>query len=166
MGRLRGRVAARPPRGTPIAAWMRLACSGAVDAARAGARHPIRSPTLPRRISDIDGARRAGARVSGSPRAAPVIDALRDGKLFAWNWPRPDTPLFIRTDKGFVDARTGAPVDVPVAGESAAGHRQRYGARRDRRPRKARSACFRHSRRRGARRRKRSINPPTRALWR
>ncbi len=46
--------------------------------------------------------------VSGSPRAIPVIDALRDGRLFAWRWPRPDAPLYIRTAKGFVDARSGA----------------------------------------------------------
>ncbi len=52
--------------------------------------------------------------VSGSPRAAPVISALRDGKLYAWKWPRPDTPLFIRTDSGFVDARTGVAVDTPA----------------------------------------------------
>ncbi|HEV7996066.1 MAG TPA: urea ABC transporter permease subunit UrtB [Stellaceae bacterium] len=51
--------------------------------------------------------------VSGSPRAAPVIDALRDSRLFAWRWPRPDSPLYIRTAKGFVDARTGAPVAAP-----------------------------------------------------
>ncbi len=51
--------------------------------------------------------------VSGSPRAAAVIDALRDQRLFAWKWPRPDTPLYIRTDQGFVDARTGAPVAAP-----------------------------------------------------
>jgi urea transport system permease protein len=48
---------------------------------------------------------------SGNPRAAAVIGALRDGKLFAWKWPNPDAPLFIRTDSGFIDARTGAPVD-------------------------------------------------------
>ncbi len=52
---------------------------------------------------------------SGNPRAAAVIGALRDGKLFAWKWPNPDAPLFIRTDSGFVDARTGAPVeDAPA----------------------------------------------------
>ena len=51
--------------------------------------------------------------VSSSPRAAPVIDALRDSRLFAWRWPRPDSPLYIRTAKGFVDARTGAPVAAP-----------------------------------------------------
>jgi urea transport system permease protein len=51
--------------------------------------------------------------VSGSPRAAAVIDALRDQRLFAWKWPRPDTPLYIRTDKGFVDARTGQPMAAP-----------------------------------------------------
>jgi urea transport system permease protein len=52
--------------------------------------------------------------VSGSLRAAAVIDALRDQRLFAWKWPRPDTPLYIRTDQGFVDARTGAPVTAPA----------------------------------------------------
>jgi urea transport system permease protein len=51
--------------------------------------------------------------VSGSPRAAAVIDALRDRRLFAWKWPRPDTPLYIRTDHGFVDARSGKPVAAP-----------------------------------------------------
>jgi urea transport system permease protein len=52
---------------------------------------------------------------SGNPRAAAVIDALRDGKLFAWKWPNPDAPLYIRTEKGFVDARTGAAVeDAPA----------------------------------------------------
>jgi urea transport system permease protein len=52
--------------------------------------------------------------VSGSPRAAPVIAALRDGKLYAWKWPRADSPLFIKTDSGYVDARTGDPVDTPA----------------------------------------------------
>ena len=52
--------------------------------------------------------------VSGNPRAVAVIDALRDGKLFAWKWPRPDAPLFIRTDNGFVDARSGAKVEAPA----------------------------------------------------
>lgn len=51
--------------------------------------------------------------VSGSPRAAPVIAALKSGKLFAWRWPIPNAPLFIRTDTGLVDARTGAPVATP-----------------------------------------------------
>ena len=51
--------------------------------------------------------------VSGSPRAAPVIDALRDSRLFAWRWPRPDSPLYIHTAKGFVDARTGTPLAAP-----------------------------------------------------
>jgi len=50
---------------------------------------------------------------SGNPRAAAVIDALRDGTLFAWKWPRPDPPLYIRAANGFVDARTGAPVASP-----------------------------------------------------
>ena len=52
--------------------------------------------------------------ISGSPRAAAVLDALRNGKLYAWKWPRPDPPLYIRTDKGYVDARTGDPVDAPA----------------------------------------------------
>jgi len=52
--------------------------------------------------------------VSGNPRAAAVLDALRDGKLFAWKWPRPDTPLFIQTANGFVDARTGAAASAPA----------------------------------------------------
>jgi urea transport system permease protein len=52
--------------------------------------------------------------VSGNPRAAAVIEALRDGRVFAWKWPRPDAPLFIRTDKGFIDARTGDPTPAPA----------------------------------------------------
>jgi urea transport system permease protein len=52
--------------------------------------------------------------VSGNPRAAAVIEALRDGKLYAWKWPRPDEPLYIRADKGFVDARTGKAVEAPA----------------------------------------------------
>src|SRR5271156_2752889 len=51
--------------------------------------------------------------VSGNSRAGAVIAALRDQRLFAWKWPRPDTPLYIRTDKGFVDARTGQPMAAP-----------------------------------------------------
>ena len=52
--------------------------------------------------------------VSGSPRAAAVISALRDGHLFASRWPRPDAPLYIRTTDGFVDARTGLKVAAPA----------------------------------------------------
>ncbi|HTT79262.1 MAG TPA: urea ABC transporter permease subunit UrtB, partial [Stellaceae bacterium] len=52
---------------------------------------------------------------SGNRRAAAVIDALRDGDLFAWKWPRPNPPLYIKTAEGFVDARTGAPVANPPA---------------------------------------------------
>jgi urea transport system permease protein len=52
--------------------------------------------------------------VSGNSRATAVIAALRDQRLFAWKWPRPDTPLYIRTEKGFVDARTGAAVAAPA----------------------------------------------------
>jgi urea transport system permease protein len=52
--------------------------------------------------------------VSGNPRASTVINALRDGKLYAWKWPRPQIPLYIRSDTGFVDARTGAPATAPA----------------------------------------------------
>jgi len=52
--------------------------------------------------------------VSGNSRAAAVIAALRDQRLFTWKWPRPDTPLYIRTEKGFVDARTGVAVAAPA----------------------------------------------------
>ena len=51
--------------------------------------------------------------VSADPRATAVLHALRDGSVFAWKWPRPDAPLFIKTDKGFVDARTGDAVPTP-----------------------------------------------------
>jgi urea transport system permease protein len=53
--------------------------------------------------------------VSGNARATAVVDALRDGRLFAWKWPRPNAPLYIRGATGFVDARTGAPVAAPMA---------------------------------------------------
>jgi urea transport system permease protein len=52
--------------------------------------------------------------VSANPRAAAVIDALRDGQLWAWKWPRDDAPLYIKTDKGFLDARTGDSVAAPA----------------------------------------------------
>ncbi|HUC11789.1 MAG TPA: urea ABC transporter permease subunit UrtB [Stellaceae bacterium] len=52
--------------------------------------------------------------VSGSPRAAPVIAALGAGELFAWRWPRPDAPLYIRSADGFVDARTGTKIPAPA----------------------------------------------------
>ncbi len=39
---------------------------------------------------------------------------MRDGHLFAWRWPRPDAPLYIRTTDGFVDARTGSKVAAPA----------------------------------------------------
>ncbi|MBV8777141.1 MAG: urea ABC transporter permease subunit UrtB [Alphaproteobacteria bacterium] len=53
--------------------------------------------------------------MSGHPRAATVIDALRDGKLYGWKWAQPDQPLFIRTEAGFVDARSGEAVAAPAA---------------------------------------------------
>jgi urea transport system permease protein len=52
--------------------------------------------------------------VAGGPRAAAVIDALRQGRLYAWRWPRPDAPLYIRTAQGFRDARTGKPAAAPA----------------------------------------------------
>src|SRR5579872_4321038 len=64
--------------------------------------------------ADIEARGVTALAISGNLRAAAVIDALRDGKLYAWKYPRPDTPLFISTDKGFVDARTGDPVDAPA----------------------------------------------------
>jgi urea transport system permease protein len=59
--------------------------------------------------ADIEARGVTALAISGNPRAAAVLDALRDGKLYAWKWPRPDPPLYIRTDKGFIDARTGDP---------------------------------------------------------
>jgi urea transport system permease protein len=64
--------------------------------------------------ADIEARGVTALAISGSPRTAEVLDALRNGKLYAWKWPRPDTPLYIRTDNGFVDARTGDPVDTPA----------------------------------------------------
>jgi urea transport system permease protein len=52
---------------------------------------------------------------SGNPRAAAVINALRDGKLLVWKWPRANPPLYIETPKGLVDARTGAAIASPPA---------------------------------------------------
>jgi urea transport system permease protein len=53
--------------------------------------------------------------VSGNPRAPLVIAALRNGQLYAWRWPSPSPPLYIRTENGFVDARTGAATTPPPA---------------------------------------------------
>jgi len=64
--------------------------------------------------ADVEARGVTGLAISGNPRAAAVLDALRDGKLYAWKWPRPDPPLYIRTDKGYIDARTGDPVDAPA----------------------------------------------------
>ncbi|MGC8468996.1 MAG: urea ABC transporter permease subunit UrtB, partial [Acetobacteraceae bacterium] len=50
---------------------------------------------------------------SGSPRARPVLEALRDHRLYTWRYPRPDHGLFIKTASGFRDARTGRPVAAP-----------------------------------------------------
>jgi len=49
--------------------------------------------------------------VSGDPRAAVVIAALRDHHLFTWRYPRPGGGLFIQgADFTYRDARTGRPV--------------------------------------------------------
>jgi urea transport system permease protein len=53
--------------------------------------------------------------MTGNGRAAAVIAALRNGDLYAWRWPRPSTPLFIRTASGCVDARSGAAVAAPAS---------------------------------------------------
>jgi urea transport system permease protein len=102
------------PRGSFVAAWMLclLALCGAARADDNAKPDPFAD--ISATMADVEARGVLALAVSGSPRAAPVIDALRDGKLFAWKWPRPDTPLFIKTDKGFVDARTGDPVDAPA----------------------------------------------------
>ena len=63
--------------------------------------------------SDVVAAGVRALAVSGNPRAGAVIAALKQGRLFAWRWPNPAAPLFIRTDAGLVDARTGAKVATP-----------------------------------------------------
>ncbi len=97
-------------RGTIIAALLLLtfAVSGAARAA-GDPFAPIAAPNF-----DVVAQGVQALATSGNPRAAAVIDALRDGKLFAWKWLRPDAPLYIRTANGFVDARTGAPVGAPA----------------------------------------------------
>jgi urea transport system permease protein len=103
--------------------WRRLFSVGAIAAAlllpalalphRAGAAEGDAFAGLAATNFDVEAQAVQALAVSGNPRAAAVIDALRDGKLFAWKWARPDAPLFIRTDQGFFDARTGAPVGAP-----------------------------------------------------
>ena len=99
---------------SPPAPYPRLGGSRAVGAcigvARGGSRW--RRPLYRYRRDEFRhcGTRGAALAVSGSPRAAAVISALRDGHLFASRWPRPDAPLYIRTADGFVDARTGLTV--------------------------------------------------------
>ena len=102
------------PRGSSVAAWMffLLALVGAARADEAAKPDPFTD--ISATMADVEARGVLALAVSGSPRAAPVIDALRDGKLFAWKYPRPDTPLFIKTDNGFVDARTGDAVDAPA----------------------------------------------------
>ena len=65
-------------------------------------------------MADVEARGVTALAVSGNPRAAVVINALRDGRLYTWKYPRPDTPLFIKTDDGYVDARTGDKVDTPA----------------------------------------------------
>src|SRR5580698_5951540 len=102
------------PRGSFIAAWMfcLLALVGAARADDTGKPDPFAD--ISATSADVEARGILALAVSGSPRAAPVIAALRDGKLFAWKYPRPDTPLFIKTDSGFVDARSGDQVDTPA----------------------------------------------------
>ncbi len=84
-------------------------------AAGLGAAHAAGDPFLPLAATnfDIEAQGVEALATSGNPRAAAVIGALRDGNLFAWKWPRPNPPLYIRTTKGFVDARTGMAVANP-----------------------------------------------------
>ncbi len=102
------------PRGSFVAALLFLltALCGAARADEATKPDPFAD--IATTTADIEARGVLALAVSGSPRAAPVIAALRDGKLFAWKWPRPDTPLFIKTDSGYVDARTGDTVDAPA----------------------------------------------------
>jgi urea transport system permease protein len=83
-----------------------LVCSGAARAAGGGDPFAAVAATN----ADVEAQGVQALATSGNPRAAAVIDALRDGNLFAWKWPRSDAPLYIRSDHGFVDARTGAPL--------------------------------------------------------
>jgi urea transport system permease protein len=105
-----GAVAGRRPPGFLAAALLALLLLAAPGAARAGG-DPFAN--IAATNFDLVAQGVQALAVSGSPRAAPVIAALRDGRLFAWRWPRPDAPLFIRTAKGFVDARSGGAVSAP-----------------------------------------------------
>ena len=93
-----------------FAAALLLPLAAGLAAARAAG-----DPFLPLAATnfDIEAQGVEALATSGNPRAAAVIGALRDGNLFAWKWPRPNPPLYIRTTKGFVDARTGAAVANP-----------------------------------------------------
>jgi urea transport system permease protein len=108
---MKGRWRRPSPCAVPFVALLFLLVLGNAGAARA-ADDPF-APIAATNFNVVAQGVRALA-VSGNPRAAAVMDALRDGKLFAWRWPRPGAPLFIRTAKGFVDARTGAQVSAPA----------------------------------------------------
>jgi urea transport system permease protein len=103
------------PRGAVIAAALLLFALWALSPSPAGAADGDPFAAIAATNADVEAKGVQALAVSGNPRAHAVIDALRDGKLFAWKWPRPDPPLYIRTDKGLVDARTGEPVAGPPA---------------------------------------------------
>ncbi len=100
-----------------MAGWRRWLCPVALlvalllppAAARAaGAFTDLTSPDFPHIVHGV-----GTLAASGSPRARPVLEALRDHRLYTWRYPRPDHGLFIRTAGGFQDARTGEPVAAP-----------------------------------------------------
>lgn len=79
-------------------------------AARAagGAFTDLTSPNFPTIVHGV-----SALAASGSPRARAVLEALKAGRLYTWRYPRPDHGLFIKTDSGFIAARTGKPIATP-----------------------------------------------------
>ena len=108
-----GRRRALPRGSFVVALLLFLLTLGGVARADEGDKHDPFAD-ISATVADVEARGVLALAVSGNPRAAPVIAALRDGKLFAWKYPRPDTPLFIKTDSGFVDARTGDSVETPA----------------------------------------------------
>jgi urea transport system permease protein len=100
----------------PRSLWCRLVFAALLAAASAAPARAAGDPFAEIAATNFDVVAEGvqALATSGNPRASAVIDALRDGKLFAWKWPRPDAPLFIRAAGGFVDARSGAPVEAPA----------------------------------------------------